>query len=142
MMYKINYKNTTFGDEYVEYISTPVRKEDIHDYVHNNIHKYCGNHVIGHGKYELSLEYYNGYPLEYLKEKESKLRSRISILKKELESLDDKLGELRHCQVGKHIDAEDFKLYGGGLPSKESVIKDYCDGDEELFNEEYLKYYK
>ena len=141
-MYKINYKNLTLGNEYVEYISTPIRKEDIHDYVFNHLHRYCGNHVIGHGKYELKLEFYDGYPLEYVLEEENKLRSRINILRMELESLTNELGELSRCQVGKHIEGEDFKLYGGGLPSKESIIKDYCNGDEELFNEEYLKYYK
>ncbi len=141
-IYKLSYKNTTFGNEYVDFIAAPVKIEDVHNYVFESIHRYNGNHALGHGKYEINLELYSNYPFEWINKKRNNLESQIKRLYKDIERLEDELGELSKMDVGIKIDGEDLFLHGGGISSKEEVLKGYCSGDEEEFNERYSKYYK
>ena len=142
MVYKINYKNTTFGNTYVGYTPSPIRKEDIHTYVFSNFHRYCGNHAIGHGKYEVIAELFTDYPSEYLIEAKDKIEREIWLLKNKLKPLEERLHEFTKAAPGTKIEYEDIKVSGGDISSKEEVLRDYCNGDEEEFNLMYSKYYK
>jgi hypothetical protein len=141
--YEIKYKNKTFNTKSSEFVNSECIREDkesVTAYVFSNIHKYNGNHAIGHGVAEVKVLKYEGMPHKHFKEKKDILEKRLDKLLKEIQRIQTDISLLNWTETNE-ANEEIFNFSIGELPSKESVIKDYCDGDLNHFNEKYAKYY-
>lgn len=137
-MIKIEYKNTTFNKEFSRVYDYNI--SDLESFVFNTIHRYHGNHALGHGKFICKIHRLKGLPKSYIEESKEKLNREITALEKRIEQLKLQLHEISDTTPNEEIITTEV-ISGGGLPPKEEIIKNYCHGDLELFNKNYKKYY-
>lgn len=142
MIYKIEYENLTFSGKVNEYLESEEAydKTDLEGYIFMNIHRYNGNHAMGHGCYKADIDVFEDYPQEYLEELKNTYERELVKLKEKISKVKSKLMELDNT-IPAENPIDTFTISSGGVSPKEEVLKDYCDGNEELFEEQYGKYY-
>jgi hypothetical protein len=140
--YRIVYKNTTFGNTTTEY-AWGMEESDLEDHIFGTIHKYYGNHALGHGVFTAEVSVYDRPPKDFVERYTKAAERRLASLRKQVECDEESLRQLASAAKNPPKEAvEVFNISGGRLPEKECVIKDYFDGDEKLFHTEFGKYYE
>ena len=98
MILEIKYKNKTFGEESTQYVGTGNNvvwsEELVKSYILNNVHRYYGNEVLGHGEFEAEITMFKEYPNGYINVQKNEYLSRLSELQNQLSKINRVLIEL------------------------------------------------
>lgn len=96
--YKIDYKNISFNRNFEDEFKTfrsEMTEDELKDYCLEEFHRYCGNHMEGHGKAQVNWSQTTRYSESHIAKLYSEINKQLVVYQQKVRDLIKKRGDLQ-----------------------------------------------